>query len=211
MTALLLLSACSPSLLVKQTPPVNRYLLAWNGAPSVSADAYNARGPSIRLGPIIAAAGFDSAQMIYTRKPYQLESYAYHRWVEPPARLLEPLLMRMLEESGLFSAVVGPDTAVRTDLQLDVELLHLQQVFTAEGSEVQLALNVSLVDLARAQLIASQRFSITEPVTEATPYASVQAANRATVRFLLDLRTFLAHHHKTFTTVTSQNELTPQG
>ncbi len=87
--------------------------------------------------------------MIYIRKPYQLESYAYHRWVEPPARMLEPLLVRMLDGSGLFSAVVGPNTVVHTDLQLNIELLHLQQVFTNEGSEVQLALNVSLVDLAR--------------------------------------------------------------
>ena len=205
MTALLLLSACSPSLLIKQTPPVNRYLLEWNGEPSASSEVYNAQEPSIRLNPVIAAAGFDSAQIIYIRKPYQLESYAYHRWVEPPARMLEPLLERMLRGSGLFSAVVGPNTAVQTDLQLDVELLHLQQVFTDEGSEVQLAVNVSLVNLVRAQLIASQRFSVTEPVREATPYGGVQAANHATARFLTDLRTFLVHHREAFTTVIFQD------
>jgi len=194
LTALLLLNACSPSLLMKQTPPVNRYLLEWNDAPSASTDVYNAQGPSIRLSPIITTAGFGSVQIIYIRKPYQLESYAYHRWVEPPARMLEPLLVRMLDASGLFSTVVGPNTAVHTDLQLNVELLHLQQIFTDEGSEVQLALNISLVNPASAQLIASHRFSISEPVTKATPYGSVQAANRATARFLTDLRDYLIHH-----------------
>jgi len=202
LTALLLLSACSPSLLITQTPPVNRYLLEWNDAPSASTDGYNAQGPSIRLSPIITAAGFGSVQIIYIRKPYQLESYAYHRWVEPPARMLEPLLVRMLDASGLFSTVVGPNTAVHTDLQLNVELLHLQQVFTDEGSEIQLALNISLVNPASAQLIASHRFSISEPVTKATPYGSVQAANRATARFLSDLRSFLINHRKALMTVT---------
>ncbi|HEX22134.1 MAG TPA: hypothetical protein ENH21_01745, partial [Chromatiales bacterium] len=117
--------------------------------------------------------------------------YAYHRWVESPSRMLEPLLMRMLEGSGLFSAVLGPDSPARAELQLNAELLYLQQVFSHDSSEIQLALNVSLVDVTRAQQIASQRFSIVEPVTVPTPYGSVQAANRATARLLAALRDFL--------------------
>jgi len=186
--ALLLLSACSSSLLTRQTPPVSSYLLEGNETPAAH---INAQGPGIRLSSITAAAGFDGPQMIYIRTPYQLEHYAYHRWVDAPARMLEPLLMDMLEESGLFSAVLSPDSPARVELQLDAELLYLQQVFSRDGSEVQLALSISLVNVAQARLISSQRFSIIEPVTEPTPYGSVLAANRATTRLLIVLRDFL--------------------
>ena len=186
---LLLLSACSSSLLTRQTPPLNTYLLEWNSAPAAHS---NAQAPSIRLSSINAAAGFDGPQMIYIRTPYRLEHYAYHRWAASPSRMLEPLVMRMLEGSGLFSAVLGPDSPARAELQLNAELLHLQQVFSPDGSEIQLALNVSLVNVAKARQIAGQRFSIVEPVTEPTPYGSVQAANRATARLLVALRDFLA-------------------
>ncbi len=189
LVVLLLLSACGSSLLTQQTPPVSTYLLEWNDTQAAPA---NAQGPSIRLNLITAAAGFDGPQIIYIRTPYQIEHYAYHRWVEAPARMLEPLVMRMLAGSGLFSAVLGPDSAARAVLQLDVELLHLQQVFSRDSSEVQLALSVDLVNVAQARLISSQRLSVTEPVTEATPYGSVQAANRATARLLIALRDFLS-------------------
>lgn len=194
LTVMLLLSACSPSFLAQRSPPVSSYLLEWNDAVTAPANTHDVGRPSIQLSPITAAAGFGGTQIIYIRKPFQLEHYAFHQWVEPPTRMLEPLLTRMLEESGLFSSAVGPDTAVRTDLQLDIELLYLQQVFADETSEVQLAIRVGLVNVDRTQLIAGQRFSIIEPVTEPTPYGSVQAANRATVRFLTALRAFLAQH-----------------
>ena len=183
-----LLSACSSSLLNRQTPPLSTYLLEWNNALAAHS---NPQAPSIRLGSIAAAAGFDGPQIIYIRTPYRLEHYAYHRWADSPSRMLEPLLMRMLEGSGLFSAVLGPDSPARAGLQLNAELLYLQQVFNQDGSEVQLALNVSLVDVSRAQQIASKRFTIVEPVTEPTPYGSVQAANRATARLLAALQDFL--------------------
>ena len=191
--ALLLLSACSSSLLMQKTPPVSSYLLEWNDSQAASVTAYNAQVPGIRLSSISAAAGFDGSQIIYIRTAHQLEHYRYHRWVEAPPRMLEPLLMRTLEGSGLFSAVLGSDSAVRADLQLDAELLHLQQVFSDDGSEVQLALSVNLVNVVKARLIASQRFSIIEPVTVPTPYGSVQAANRATARLLIALQDFLVH------------------
>ncbi|MCG2633527.1 MAG: ABC-type transport auxiliary lipoprotein family protein [Gammaproteobacteria bacterium] len=192
---LLLLSACSPSLLMQKTPPVSRYLLEWTDTQAVPAKA---GGLSLRLSSITSAPGFDEPRIVYVRTPSQLEYYLYHRWVDAPARMLEPLLMRMLEQSGLFRAVVGADTPVRADLELRVELLQLQQLFTPEGSEVQLSVNINLLNPAEARLIASRLFSMVEPVAEPTPYGSVQAANRATARLLVAIRSFLGDHQSGF-------------
>ena len=38
--------------------------------------------------------------MVYVRKPHQLRHYARADWVEPPARMLGPLLVRALEKTN---------------------------------------------------------------------------------------------------------------
>lgn len=184
----LLLGACS--LPFARSPAVadKVYLLEWSDpAPA----ALNPRGPSLWMRPLTAAAGFEDPDMVYVRRPLQLEHYAHHRWADAPARMLEPLLLQALEDSGLFSSVAGPEESVRSDLRLDGKLLYLRQVFSGGDSEMQLALRVSLVDTRRLRLVASRVFSITQPVTGDTPYDAAQAANRAVARLLSALRRWL--------------------
>ena len=52
-----------------------------------------------------AAPGFDSTAMAYVQRPHALDHYATHRWADTPARMLGPLLMRTLEDTGSFRAV----------------------------------------------------------------------------------------------------------
>jgi len=182
---------------MQQAPTMNRYLLDWAPDPatpakaSVTSDTRNTGKPDIQLNSITAAPGYDGPQMIYFRKPHQLEFYAHNRWAAPPGRMLEPILLRMLEDSGLFRGVAGPDIAVDAELTLNVKLLYLKQVFSNLSSEVDMALEVDLVATVDARLIASHRFSVVEPVTEPTPYGGVQAADRATRRLLASVQTFL--------------------
>jgi ABC-type uncharacterized transport system auxiliary subunit len=107
--------------------------------------------------------------------------------------MLDPLLVRATEASGLFSAVAAPGTAVNADLRLDAQLLQLQQLVSDGDSQVSLTMRVSLVDVADGRQLASQTFSLTEPAT-ATPYAGVKAANRAVGQLLSELTAFLARH-----------------
>jgi cholesterol transport system auxiliary component len=51
---------------------------------------------------------------------------------------------------------------------------------------------VSLVDAATARVVGSRIISVNEPVAERTPYAGVEAANRAVARLLSELQGFLA-------------------
>lgn len=187
----LMVGGCGVPLSLQAPVPPSTYLLEWRPAAAEPAPAAAGR-PSLAVSPPQAAPGFNGTGIVYVRTPYRLDSYARHRWVDAPARLLEPLLVRALETSGLFSAVTSTDTGVRSDLRLDTELLYLQQVFDNGGSEVQLALRARLIDRARARLIAAHQFTLAEPVRGAGPYAAVQAANRALARLLDGLRTFLA-------------------
>ena len=143
------------------------------------------------LGMPSAAPGFATPRMAYVTKPYALDYFSAHQWVDAPARMLEPLLLRALANSGLFAGVAPMAAPVNSDLRLDSDLLRLQQVFANQASQVELAVRVSLFDLAQQRLIFSHVFSVVEPAPEPTPYGGVVAANRAVASFLKQLLAFL--------------------
>jgi cholesterol transport system auxiliary component len=126
--------------------------------------------------------------MAYMEEAHRLDYFAHHRWADSPARMLEPLLIRALESSGLYQAVVQAPTTARFDLRLDTELLRLVQVFEPTESRVELAVRISLLDTEQQRVLVSDVLAETEPATERTPYGGVIAANKAVVRLLEELQ-----------------------
>ena len=189
----LLLSGCgSPLLQPAAQQPTRNYLLEWPGGKTEAEQS--PRRDSLLVSPVLSAPGFDSSDMAYMRKPHELEYFANHRWVDAPARMLDPLLVRAAEQSGLFRHVIEPGSGSDADLRLDSRLLHLQQVCRLNPSELQLALRVTLTEVASARLVASQTLRVAEAIEARTPYAGVEAANRAVARLLSALQRFLAQH-----------------
>jgi len=130
--------------------------------------------------------------MAYMRHPHEVEYFALHRWVDSPARMLEPLLVRAAEQTGLFRSVSEAGGGTQVDLRLDSRLLYLLQVCRLEPSELQLALRVSLVEMDSGRVIGERTLSVSEPLEIRTPYAGVEAANRAVADLLSDLQGWLA-------------------
>lgn len=186
-----LIAGCSlPLMQPPAEQPVLSYLLEWRG--DAAPPGGKPTGPVLLVSPVLSAPGFGGSDMVYMRKPHQIEYFASHRWVDAPARMLDPLLLQAAEQSGLFRSVAGTGSGTSADLRLDSRLLHLQQVCRLNPSELQLALRVTLVEVASARVIASRTLSISEPVEERSPYAGVEAANRAVARLLAELQVFLA-------------------
>lgn len=187
----LLLGGCGQALLQRQAEaPEHTYLLDWEGDPT--GGAANPSGPSLLVSPVLAAPGFDTSDMAYLRHPHEIEYFARHHWVDAPARMLDRLLVRAAAQSALFHDVVEPGSGARVDLRLESKLQHLQQVCWREPSQLQLALRVTLIDVASGRVVASRNLSVDEPLAEQTPYAGVEAANRAVARLLTVVQDFLA-------------------
>jgi cholesterol transport system auxiliary component len=167
-------------------------MLEWNDAPANN--PMRPTGPGLLISSMRAASGYESADMAYVRTPHQLEYFARHRWVDAPARMLEPLLLQAAVGSGLFRSVGEAGSGTQTQLRLDSRLLHLRQVCRLEPSELQLALRLALVDVASARQLASRVLEVSEPITERTPAAGVAAANRAVPKLMSQVEDFLAEH-----------------
>lgn len=188
LAALLLLSACTSPLVSRPSPPESLYLLE-DGRPA--AKALDPAGPSIQVSAPVAAPGYGGARLLYLREAHHLEAYAYHRWADAPARMLEPLLVRELEASGRFRVVVPSHVSSRSELRLDSELLYLHQRFTDGGSRVELGLRVDVVETDSARVLAGEVFRLQEPVTDPVPYGVVEASNRAVTALLRQVREWI--------------------
>jgi cholesterol transport system auxiliary component len=184
---MLLLAACAGLPAAPQAISQNIYLLE---APAAIPAAPVRRNLVLAVSAPDARPGFDTAEMVYVRQPYELNYFAANRWAAAPARLLEPLLVQALEQSGSFRAVVPAASAISGDVRLETELVRLQQDFSIRPSRVQLTLRAQLVDVRRKRVLIVEQFDETEVATTDNAYGGVGAANRALQRLLIELARF---------------------
>ncbi|MBI5752855.1 MAG: membrane integrity-associated transporter subunit PqiC [Hydrogenophilales bacterium] len=147
---------------------------------------------TVLVTPMRAHPGFDTPRMAYVREANRIEYYAYHRWVETPARMLTPLIAQALESGGAFGAVVQSPASVRAKLRLDTELVSLMQDFTQQPSRVRLIVRAQLVDAGSGAVIATRTFEAQENATAEAAYGGAAAANRATAEILSRLSDWCA-------------------
>jgi cholesterol transport system auxiliary component len=144
------------------------------------------------INPPHAAPGFDSPRIIYVRETHKLEYFAHSEWVDPPARMLAPLLVAAVENTGAFRAVVLTPSAAAGDLRLDTEIIRLQHEFQTQPSRVRFTLRAYLVDDKTRRVLAWREFDAAVPAASEDPYGGVVAANRAVQTVLENLSAFCA-------------------
>ncbi len=183
---MLTLAACSTLTPVPGDAPILHVLDAKPAAVTPAP----ARALVLDVGTPRAAPGFDTAAIVYVQKPFALDYYAVHRWVEPPAQMLAPLLVRALEDTGAFRAVVRGAAGVQADARLDTEVLRLQQSFLARPSRVELTLRVQLVDVGSRRVVATRVIDVAKDAPADDPDGGVVAANAAVAQALGEVAAF---------------------
>ena len=197
--ATLLGTGCAGGLLPKPAPAPARYTLG--DAPAAASPAAPARtpaaatpstAPSLVVALPNTAPGFDSTRMVYLRQPQALQAYAFAEWVDTPARLLLPLLVQAVQNTGAFRAVLQAPSSATGALRLETELLRLLHDHTQSPSEVRLSLRAVLLDTATRQPLATREFDARVPAPSDSPAGCVAAAATATRQVLAEMAAYLA-------------------
>ncbi|MDI9818706.1 ABC-type transport auxiliary lipoprotein family protein [Tatlockia sp. PL877] len=151
---------------------------------------------SIFVNTPVAAAGYKTEEMLYTKKPFELMPFVHNAWVDPPAEMLLPLIVQSLNCSGYFHAVASSPSSETTDYRLDTQLIELQQSFLTKPSRIHLVVKAVLTRVDDNRIIASRIIcpQVTCPID--SPYGGVLAANRATELFTTELTNFIVMHVK---------------
>lgn len=138
------------------------------------------------------SAGYGTARMAFMDQDYRLDYFADHQWVDPPAAMLEPLLVKALDAHPTFGAVSLDGHGIRADLRLDTAIEAFYQDFRTRPSRARVALRVRLVDPGEGRILATRLFDDTEPAPEDAAYGGVQAVNRVLARLLPEIADFAA-------------------
>ncbi len=131
-----------------------------------------------------AEVGFEQPRMAYLQRPYEVNYYAANLWVDAPARMVAPLLVRSLETTGLWRVVVPMPTTIRGEYQLDTSGLVVQQEFLQQPSRTRVQVRVQLMDVKAQRVLGVRSFEGLEPAPSDDAYGGVLAANRAVTRVL---------------------------
>jgi len=183
----LTLSACAPfsEALNRESPRL--YVLTSDHS---NKPALPAEGPVLLVSPPKAWPGYDTARIAYVKENPRLDYYAKNEWADQPSRMLEPLLIKALEASGRFGAVVSTANGVSASLRLDTEIIHLHQVFLTKPSEGRLAIRVQLINTSQDRVLGTRTFEAAVPASSDDPYGGIMALNQAMEQILGEIVAF---------------------
>jgi cholesterol transport system auxiliary component len=134
---------------------------------------------------------YATTQMAYSTQAYQIAYFTKNEWAETPSKMIQPLIAQTLLNTHYFSDVLSPPYFGHHTFGLRIEILQLKQDFASEPAMLQLAMRVSLSHDATNQVVATKELSVSQPMSERTPYAGVVAANEATSKLLRELAKFV--------------------
>jgi ABC-type uncharacterized transport system auxiliary subunit len=101
----LLLGACMN--LKQPSQKIEYYTLEY---PSPKIGALTPLPDVIRVDRFTTASPYNTTQMIYRNQSFERNTYVYHKWQTNPGAIVTTLVNRDLKNSGLFKAVLSPES-----------------------------------------------------------------------------------------------------
>ncbi len=187
---LFLLSACSVFTPVSITPE-KTYTLSQINPNSVKT---RNTGLTVMISVPTSTPAYDSSFMMYREHPYQLSYFTRNRWIAAPGDMIVPLLVKSLQNSGAYRAVVSAPFPGFSDVRVDVKVLDFYQDFITKPSHEVVTLNIQVVEMASHRILAAKTFSAAVKAPGNDPEGGVKAANEAVAQLLGQISRFVVVH-----------------
>jgi cholesterol transport system auxiliary component len=157
------------------TRPMQYYQLTV--PPDVHQAEANASGISLALGPLVASHLYREDRIVFGSGPQQMGTYEFQRWTEPPAEMIQEVLLRALRASKRYREVFAQRSASHADYVLRGRLYDFKEV---SGSPLQARVTVEfeLRDMKSGVTVWSHYYNHDEPVSGKDVPAMVAALDR---------------------------------
>lgn len=146
---------------------------------------------TLLISPPSTTPVYDTIRMAYRAEPHQVGYFSRNEWGATPAQMFLPLLVRTLENTGYFDAVVTPPYFGPYNYALRTEIIEFVQDFTSTPATLHFSLRVQLLEGNSSRIIASTTFTLREPMLQESPIAGVVAANDAAAKALQQAALFV--------------------
>ena len=170
--ALALVSACS---ILPKPDPSDVYRLA--SAPATTQAAPVAW--SLRVTKPQTSEFLDSPRIAVVPDGNLISNYANSRWSDPAPVLLRNRLLDGFQRDGRVTLLSTDETNLQADYELGGQLQAFQSEYRGKSVEVVIRLDARLVRGRDQRIIASRRFEVRQPMSDAKVPAVVAAFGQA--------------------------------
>lgn len=170
--ALALVSACS---ILPKPDPSDVYRLA-SAQPTTQGTPVSW---SLRVTKPQTSEFLDSPRIAVVPDGNLISNYANSRWSDPAPVLLRNRLLDGFQRDGRVTLLSTDETNLQADYELGGQLQAFQSEYRGKAVEVVIRLDARLVRGRDQRIIASRRFEVRQPVSDAKVPAVVAAFGQA--------------------------------
>jgi ABC-type uncharacterized transport system auxiliary subunit len=134
----------------------------------------NPSGVSLALGPLMASHLYREDRIVYSAGTLRMGTYEFQRWTEPPAEMIEEVLLRELRASGRYRDVSLQRSNSRADYVLHGRLYDFKEV-AGEPLQARVTMEYDLKDTKSGATVWSHYYNHDEPVSGKDVQAMVTA------------------------------------
>jgi ABC-type uncharacterized transport system auxiliary subunit len=137
----------------------------------------NSSGVSLALGPLVASHLYREDRIVFSSGTQRMGTYEFQRWTEPPAEMIEEVLLRQLRASGRYRDVSLQRSSSRVDYVLHGRLYDFKEV-AGNPLQARMTAEFDLKDAKSGATVWSHYYSHDEPVGGKDVAAMVAALDR---------------------------------
>ncbi|UTH36864.1 ABC-type transport auxiliary lipoprotein family protein [Pseudomonas sp. KHPS1] len=167
-----LLGACS---ILPQSEPLDIYLL-----PGAQLPAQSQRVDwALRVNSPSSSQLLDGTRIVVLPEPDRVNTYQGVRWSERTPQLLRNRLLDAFQDDGRIQALSNEEQRLQADLELVSDLRSFHSEYRDGIPYALIRLEVNLVDARDQRILASRRFSISQPASDTSVPAVIAAFGQA--------------------------------
>jgi ABC-type uncharacterized transport system auxiliary subunit len=141
---------------------------------------------SLLVGHFGAPLVYRDTRIVFRTGPNEMGMYEEHRWAEPPAHMVEHMLMRALRASGQYRSVQLIASNAQGDYILRGRIERFEEI-SGSPLAARVALHVSLYNPKEGHTVWTKDYGQDEPVSGNDVAAVVAALNRNLQRGLVEI------------------------
>ncbi len=175
---------CTPS--VNKADPLKYYTLHFQST-AVKADKAIYDFVKVDLPHISTKHMTES--IIYSKKPFQKNSYSQSHWKEPLPIMLQEWMAQSINNSKLFKGVIRVASRANVPLMLETDIIKFEHIVYKD--RVNVSLRVILIQYKQRKIIKHKLFNYQVKVEDASAEGAVLSFNEALKQFNQDLYLWL--------------------
>src|ERR1700730_14977036 len=148
----------------------------------------NASGFSLALGPLVASHLYREDRIVYSAGTTRMGTYEFQRWTEPPAEMIQEVLLRALRGSGRYQDVSLLRSSSRVDYVLHGRLYDFKEV-AGDPLQARVTAVFDLKDVKSGATVWSHFYKHDEPVNGKDVQAMVAALDSNVQRGVEEIKT----------------------